>query len=205
MKDPAGISIAAAEMFEFGSEMRRTLNLLLSIVSMYWRSSSFERQITSSVLQFSPIGGGGVIEGVGLTVESTLKDVAGGCKVGCGFGVSEGSKIILVLTPLGAAVIDTDCVVADTSTDSLVLWIGGLIPVPVLAPVGLGELSNDTGTETPMIREMTSVMASPRTTLNMNVLLEQRHFPGGRTLLNVTSSSVKSSSSKDARRGIPVL
>ena len=82
MKDPAGISIAAAEMFEFGSEIRRTLSSLESIVSMYWRSSSFDRQITSSVLQFSPIGGGGVTEGVGLTlgptyvvVRSTIREV----------------------------------------------------------------------------------------------------------------------------------
>ena len=67
MNDPAGTSIAAAEIFEFGSEMSSTLRLLLRVMTLYLRSSSFDGQTKLSTVQFSLFTGIGVMDGVGVT------------------------------------------------------------------------------------------------------------------------------------------
>ena len=113
----------------------------------------------------------------------------------------------IVLSASGVVDVNTDCdtpsalvdsvPLAVTDTESLVLLMC-LMPFPVLAALGLG-FRRTTGTVTPTIR----AMARPNTTLNMNVLLEQRHLPG-RMFSKVRSSS-STSSSKEARRGIPSL
>lgn len=122
-------------------------------------------------------------------------------------GEADGSNKILVLILIGTVVIDILCVVADITpvVESLVVVrLIGLIPEPVFAAAGLGDFNSATGTVTPTTNARTSTTASARTKLNMNVLLVQLHFPGGRTFSNVRSSS-STSSSKDARRGIPAL
>ena len=53
----------------------------------------------------------------------------------------------------------------------------GCIPLPVF---GLGDCRMSTGTVIPTINPITRVTARPSIILNMMVLLEHRHLPGGR-------------------------
>jgi hypothetical protein len=86
--------------------------------------------------------------------------------------------------------------VVSFSSGFILVW--GFIPLPILG-------MTSTGTVTPTISAIMSAMATPSTILNMTVLLEQqRHLPGGRTFWNVKSSS-STSSSNEARRGMPSL
>ena len=91
---------------------------------------------------------------------------------------------------------------AEMDAESVVLLMC-LMPPPVLAALGLG-FSRTTGTETPTISAIIKAIARPNTTLNMNVLLEQRHLPVGRMFWKGKSSS-STSSSNEARRGMPSL